>query len=680
MGLKQIYSSSLQNLQALQWRNEGVFEQHSRLQRLMKTQLGEECEALFSVPVVKDGNAEWYSDSVSNPIPFSQLTVEQRDKALRKLQFLHSKINFFLENYKNSKKEEERDFALLVEKALVVPNENSIFVEDEKIVLVLWGFQLINEQQKQFKIFHLLNLEKEKVSEKKNIPSQDSTIENVTVQEKNENSELKTEQISKKTSSWLWLAIGAVAMLLIFILLYFFVLKNDTSYSPYLPDKAGVIVPIDTSKITVDNNDPLKRKIVGNRLNIVVKQDVEINIFLENLYNEFSETDLKVIYWNPRAQLLQFEFTDGNLAKWQDYFRKHADVQEVSYESIIESHNTIPADPGFQNPEQSWLFNAINAYLAFDITMGEPTVVVAIIDNCFDLSHPEFAGKIMKPFNANDGNSNVYVTQGEGNYHGTHVAGTSIALSNNAMGVSGIAPNCKFMPVQTADRDGMMSTVAILEAIYYAVDQGADVINMSLGSVFEDYLLQSSEAELEEYVRNDMDNEEQSIFNVAYQYAADNNVIIVKAAGNEDVIAHLDPMNRSENIIVVTAVSPNKDKADFSNYGNYSTVSAPGVDIYSTMPNGEYDYLQGTSMAAPVVAGAVALLKSVNRQLSVLQAKEILRTTGIDLGTSKYIGPFIQIDKALAMAQTYQGLPCGMEADSLRRLIRETRDLLSNSY
>ena len=130
---------------------------------------------------------------------------------------------------------------------------------------------------------------------------------------------------------------------------------------------------------------------------------------------------------------------------------------------------------------------------------------------------------------------------------------------------------------------------------------------------------------------------------------------LVIAAGNDNVMSGLDPMKRNEQTLIVSAVDKSIRKADFSNYGFYSnlpycysTISAPGVDIYNAVPGNSYDALQGTSMASPVVAGAVALLKSVNKDLTPAQIIEILQSTGVEINDP--IGNMIQLDKALDAA------------------------------
>jgi subtilisin family serine protease len=131
------------------------------------------------------------------------------------------------------------------------------------------------------------------------------------------------------------------------------------------------------------------------------------------------------------------------------------------------------------------------------------------------------------------------------------------------------------------------------------------------------------------------------------------NAMIVTAAGNENMLAGIDPMHRPKNFIVVSATDKANNailKAPFSNYGDYTTVSAPGTNIYSSVGRGDYTFMSGTSMAAPIVSGAVALMKSINSTLTAHQIICILQQTGLPLNGN--IGPLLQLDKALQMVKS----------------------------
>lgn len=209
--------------------------------------------------------------------------------------------------------------------------------------------------------------------------------------------------------------------------------------------------------------------------------------------------------------------------------------------------------------------------------------------------------------------------------HGTHVSGIIAATRNNGKGINGVANRAKIMAVRTVpDGDEYDKDVAL--AIRYAVDNGAKVINMSFGKGY---------SPKKEWVWD------------AIKYAADKDVLIVNAAGNDgddiDVVKTFPNDSKdlqkeiSDNVITIGAMGSTYDEnlaASFSNYGKKNVdIFAPGVQIYSTTPENEYQFFDGTSMAAPSTAGVAALIRSYYPKLTASQVKHIIMNSGtkIDL-------------------------------------------------
>ncbi|NOT37139.1 MAG: S8 family serine peptidase [Saprospiraceae bacterium] len=217
----------------------------------------------------------------------------------------------------------------------------------------------------------------------------------------------------------------------------------------------------------------------------------------------------------------------------------------------------------------------------------------------------------------NYGNSDV---EGPDASHGTHVAGLIAAIRSNGKGIDGIADNVRIMSVRCVP-DGDERDKDVANAIRYAVDNGASIINMSFGKGF---------------------SPEKSIVDEAVKYAASKDVLLVHAAGNSgdnndkqnnfpNKKYHKKKFlssNKAKNWLEVGASTPfekNKSIAAFSNYGKKNVdVFSPGVLIYSTVPNNEYKNLQGTSMASPIAAGVAALLRSYYPSLTAKQVKKII--------------------------------------------------------
>jgi hypothetical protein len=265
--------------------------------------------------------------------------------------------------------------------------------------------------------------------------------------------------------------------------------------------------------------------------------------------------------------------------------------------------------------------------------------------------------------------------------HGTHVSGTATGEADNDAGLSGIAPSCKYMPIQVGDKNGLMSVTTVMDAVLYAIYHKADVINLSLGislNPIQVVILQQAEY-LQRGMIENMYLEEERVWNEIYKIAEKHNVVIVYAAGNDNLLAAIDPHNRSNYCIHVSAVNTHMGKADFSNWGEQSTVSAPGVDIYSSVFDNRYAFLSGTSMAAPIVTGGVALIKSINKNMSSRDIIRLLQSTGIPVNSSKHIGNIIQLDKAIA-AITGSGATfpadcrnIARQIDSLTRVIEQLK-------
>ncbi|TRT99968.1 MAG: peptidase S8, partial [Microcystis flos-aquae Mf_QC_C_20070823_S10D] len=273
-----------------------------------------------------------------------------------------------------------------------------------------------------------------------------------------------------------------------------------------------------------------------------------------------------------------------------------------------------------------WGVNLVNAPEAWARGYTGQGVVVAVLDTGVDRNHADLAGNIWTNAGEiandgldNDGNGYVDDVYGwnfangnnntlDGNRHGTHVAGT-IAAANNGFGATGVAYNSRIMPVKVLSDSGSGSYSGVAQGIRYAVDNGADVINMSLGGGSTDSAVQS-----------------------ALQYASSRGVIVVMAAGNAGAAQPGYPASSATSWgLAVGAVDSSNQMASFSNRAGSNSsmryVTAPGVQVYSTLPNGGYGFLSGTSMAAPHVAGVVALMLSANPNLTDAQVRQIITAT-----------------------------------------------------
>jgi len=299
----------------------------------------------------------------------------------------------------------------------------------------------------------------------------------------------------------------------------------------------------------------------------------------------------------------------------------------------------------------------ISAPLAWDITTGSTSSVVAIIDTGIDYTHPDLVDNIAIntreiPNNGVDDDANGYIDDYYGydfvnndsnpiddHYHGTHCAGTVGAKGNNARGVAGVNWTVKLMSVKVLNASGSGTLASVAAGMNYAVKRGAKILSMSLGTT-------SYSATLENAVIN----------------ARNSGALVVAAAGNStvntDVYPHYPSSLPQDNVFSIAASTSTDALAYFSNYGATTVdLAAPGDSILSTYTGGQYAYASGTSMATPHVAGMAALLLAVNPSLTYSSIKSILIGTAdpIQAMSGKLVaGGRANLYKAVLQAKTGQ--------------------------
>lgn len=315
----------------------------------------------------------------------------------------------------------------------------------------------------------------------------------------------------------------------------------------------------------------------------------------------------------------------------------------------------VPNDPQFGS---QWGLTKINCPQAWDSTTGDSSIVVAVLDTGVDLNHPELAplllpGQDLVDFPPGSTPRPGWVFEGDFTGvdavpqdevgHGTHVAGTIACATNNGVGVAGVAWNVGLLPVRVLARirntatgrvSGSGSAANIAAGIRWAVDNGARVINMSLGG----------------YADTTVERE-------AIAYAVSRGVVVVAAMANDNTGEPAYPA-AYPGVIAVGATDSGDSRAEFSNFGNWIDVAAPGVDIQSTYWDDTYASLSGTSMATPHVAGVAALILSRNNSLTADQVGNIIRTTAKPLQddpaeavpNDKYGHGLLQADAAVKAA------------------------------
>lgn len=258
-------------------------------------------------------------------------------------------------------------------------------------------------------------------------------------------------------------------------------------------------------------------------------------------------------------------------------YRSHAEVAYAEPNFVAQRFLT-PDDTLYA---KQWNLAKINAPAAWDVSQGGYGPI-AVIDTGIDAQHSDLSGEVIGGYNFVNNSTDT----SDDNGHGTHVAGIIAATSNNSNGVASIGYKGSLMPVKVLDSTGSGTYAAVASGIIYAADNGAKIINLSLGGSSASQTLQS-----------------------AVSYAEQKGVMIVAAAGNNGNNAAVYPADYP-GVIAVSATATDDTLATFSSYGSNITVSAPGVDVISTYNNGGYATMSGTSMAAPEVAGLLGLAAS----------------------------------------------------------------------
>jgi thermitase len=305
-----------------------------------------------------------------------------------------------------------------------------------------------------------------------------------------------------------------------------------------------------------------------------------------------------------QIRVKQVKVPPNALEKVKEALAKNPDFNFVENNFLAEG-SVVPNDSYFQS---EWHLAKISAPQAWSLTEGSNSVVIAIVDSGVDPTHPDLSGKLLPGYNFLNDNADTHDVLG----HGTAVAGTAAAMTNNYTGVAGVAWANPIMPLVVLNSSNWATYYDIAQAITYAVDNGAKVINISIGGSSSSSTLQN-----------------------AVNYAWNKGAIIFASAMNNGSNTPYYPA-ACTNVVAVSATTSSDTRASFSNYGNWVVISAPGESILTTTNGGGYGSWSGTSFSSPISAGVAALIMSANRSLTNTQVLDILRRNADDLGTPGY--------------------------------------------
>lgn len=384
-----------------------------------------------------------------------------------------------------------------------------------------------------------------------------------------------------------------------------------------------------SSELLVELNPGFSMKDIQS---VVSDYDLEVTPAFQPADHMNTDLDdyLSINIPNKHADKLPDVINDLKSKRAVEYVEKN----EIYKLSPIESTKKYIASPSknlaVNDPliDQKWEYgpmelNQFYQYITKNKIKPKKKAKLFILDTGVDGEHEDLKGQF-KPFDKNSSKDEVG--------HGTHCAGIAASVSNNKIGISSPVPNNNFVEVtgiKVLAGFGYGTQKMIIDGMIKAVDSGADVISMSLGG-------KSTEQREKAYTE-------------VVEYARKHDVIIVTAAGNSAKDASQFCPANSAGVIAVAAVDESLKRTSFSNTLQHIKfgLSAPGKDILSTYPKNEYKNFSGTSMAAPYVSGTIAVLRSINPDLTVEQAFQLLHETGLETEQPYKTGNFIQPYKAV---------------------------------
>lgn len=314
----------------------------------------------------------------------------------------------------------------------------------------------------------------------------------------------------------------------------------------------------------------------------------------------------ELVSWMPQIGVAEVQFAHGAPLSAASVGAGDGLIAFMEPDVAVSGDATV-TDPAFLDANQGYGQHLLDLTSAWNVTKGISNTIIAIVDSGVNLNHPEFAGRLVPGYDFINNDDDPTDDHG----HGTHVAGIA-AAGINGFGTVGVCPECRLMPIKVLNQRNGGTWGTVSKGILFAVDNGADVINLSLGATITSTTLISS-----------------------VQYALNKGVVIVAAAGNMSSASPFYPA-AVPGVIGVSGTDSQDQYWQVSNYGDYIDVSAPAVNIYSSYYDlantSGYAYMSGTSMASPFVTGLVGLILSRRPELTIDEVTNLLGSTAKDLG------------------------------------------------
>jgi hypothetical protein len=323
---------------------------------------------------------------------------------------------------------------------------------------------------------------------------------------------------------------------------------------------------------------------------------------LGELLDDVVGGDVRLIDTIPRLRAAVLGVPPGEEERWIADFSSDERVLVAERNAILQTL-TAPDDPIYK--EFQWGLRKIGMEAVWDVTIGDPNVIVAVLDTGVDEAHPDLEPNMIEGYDFVNDDPDAW----DDSSHGTHVAGVIAALGNNAEGTAGIAWRSKILPIKVLDSNGLGPDAAVSKGIIYAVENKARIINLSSGTPYQSRLLDE-----------------------AVRFAERRGVLVVAAAGNTGDKGNEVIYPAAYPTVMAVGATDEKDGAPpFSQRQPYVSIAAPGVDVpgpaWRDSGNGPYILHTGTSAAAPHVSGLAALLLSVKFDQTPAQLRDLIMST-----------------------------------------------------
>ena len=361
------------------------------------------------------------------------------------------------------------------------------------------------------------------------------------------------------------------------------------------------------------DNYPLHSKFLSDKVDIL---DFP---FLYEVKDVYDISKLRASFYFARQENLRrtFRLYFNRAEKINEILEYLKDNPSIEYAERVPIHRKtiVPNDLGANNTGSTgqWFLHKIRAQQAWDLALGNAEIKVAVVDDAVQTTHPDLTNVCLAGRDVSDNDNDPNPPDATFD-HGTHVAGIVGAQTNNGFGIASIGFGISIIPVKATNEVDFITDG--YEGVTWAINNGADVINMSWGG-------------------SEGSQTGQNIMNAGNT----DGVVLVAAAGNDDVSSTFFPAGFNF-VISVASTSSSDAKSSFSNYGSWVDISAPGSTIRSTVPANGYSLKSGTSMASPLVAGLCGLMLSANPNFSPAQILTCLQESAdnVDAQNANYIG------------------------------------------